>query len=143
MTIGTIAAFVAAILSVMEKLLALQSRLHTAKAQKAPVLVDHVPEEPSPPGNEPSTMTACLSSYLLWQELAVILAAGLLLNYLGLMLSLRLHSILYRDMTGTALAALLLGPWWGAIVALLSNSLVNWPLYPETGAEVLVFPWRW
>lgn len=141
MTIGTITAFVAAILSVMEKLLDLQSRVATAKSRKAPIQVDSVPEAPPPADDEPGAKTVCLSSYLLVQELAVILASGLLLNYLGLMLSLRLHSILYLDMTGTALAALLLGPWWGAIVALLSNSLVNWLLYPETGADVFIFPW--
>ena len=56
-------------------------------------------------------------------------------------LSRHLQSILFLDMTGTALAAFLLGPWWGAIVALLSNSLVNWLLYPEVGADVVIFPW--
>ncbi len=44
-------------------------------------------------------------------------------------------------MTGTALVAFLLGPWWGAIVALLSNSVVNWLLYPEAGGDVVIFPW--
>ena len=29
----------------------------------------------------------------------------------------------------------------GAIVALLSNSVVNWLLYPEAGADVVIFPW--
>ena len=35
-------------------------------------------------------------------------------------------------------------PLWrftGAIVALLSNSVVNWLLYPEAGADVVIFPW--
>ena len=71
----------------------------------------------------------------------MIVAAGLLLNYVGLTLSRHLESILFLDMTGTALVAFLLGPWWGAIVALLSNSVVNWLLYPETGADVVIFPW--
>ena len=31
-------------------------------------------------------------------------------------------------------------PGEGAIVALLSNSAVNWLLYPETGADVVIFP---
>ncbi|HEU4683856.1 MAG TPA: hypothetical protein VFS39_05075, partial [Nitrospira sp.] len=66
---------------------------------------------------------------------------GLLLNYVGLTLSRHLESILFLDMTGTALVAFLLGPWWGAIAALLSNSLVNWLLYPESGADVVIFPW--
>jgi hypothetical protein len=81
------------------------------------------------------------SSYLLLYETSVIVAAGVLLNYVGLTLSRHLESILFLDMTGTALAAILLGPWWGAIVALLSNSVVNWLLYPENGADVVIFPW--
>ena len=56
-------------------------------------------------------------------------------------LSRHLESILFLDMTGTALVAFLLGPWWGAIVALLSNSVVNWLLFPESGADVVIFPW--
>ena len=44
-------------------------------------------------------------------------------------------------MTGTALVAILLGPWWGATVALLSNSVVNWLLFPQSGADVIIFPW--
>jgi energy-coupling factor transport system substrate-specific component len=80
-------------------------------------------------------------SYLLLYETSVIVAAGLLLNYIGLTLSRHLESILFLDMTGTALVAFLLGPWWGAIVALLSNSVVNWLLYPETGGDVVIFPW--
>jgi hypothetical protein len=71
----------------------------------------------------------------------VIVAAGLLLNYVGLTLSRHMESILFLDMTGTAMVAFLLGPWWGAIVALLSNSVVNWLLYPETGGDVVIFPW--
>jgi hypothetical protein len=79
--------------------------------------------------------------FLLYRELLIIVPTGVLLNYLGLMLSIRLHSILYLDMTGTALVAFLLGPWWGAITALLSSSLVNWLAYPGEGADVAIFPW--
>jgi hypothetical protein len=83
------------------------------------------------------------ASYLFLYETGVIVAVGILLNYLGLTLSRHLESILFLDMTGTALAAFLLGPWWGATVALLSNSAVNWLLYPEAGADVVIFlsPW--
>lgn len=80
-------------------------------------------------------------SYLLFREVLIIAGAGILLNYLGLVLSLQFESILYLDMTGTALAALLLGPWWGAIVALLSSCGVNWLLYPGDQADVVIFPW--
>src|SRR5947209_18923605 len=89
----------------------------------------------------PGARVLNISSYLLWDEIGVIVPAGILLNYLGLVLSLRLQSILYLDMIGTALAAFLLGPWWGAIAALLSNSLVYWLLYPDLGAVLMIFPW--
>jgi len=79
--------------------------------------------------------------FLLYRELLIIIPTGVLLNYLGLMLSIRFHSILYLDMTGTAMVAFLLGPWWGAVTALLSSSLVNWLAYPGEGAEAAVFPW--
>src|SRR5207244_13450300 len=39
------------------------------------------------------------------------------------------------------LAACLRGQWCGAIVALLSNSLVNWLLYADPGADLMIFPW--
>jgi hypothetical protein len=81
------------------------------------------------------------TSYLLMYETGVIVSAGLLLNYVGLTLSRHLESILYLDMTGTALVAFLLGPWWGAIVGLLSNSVINWLLFPQSGADVMIFPW--
>lgn len=74
-------------------------------------------------------------------ETGIIVAAGLLLSYMGLTLTRHLERILFLDMTGTALAAFLLGPWWGAIAALLSNSVMNWLLYPETGSDVVIFPW--
>ena len=48
-------------------------------------------------------------------HVGVIAAAGVLLNYISLTLSRHLESILFSDMTGTALVAILLGPWWGAM----------------------------
>ena len=128
---GTIAGFLAAVLSILEKVLHLQERLGTPK-DKQPL--------PSPaPAPSARPVSADLfegkafqkSSSLFLYETGVIVAAGVLLNYLGLTLSRHLHSILFLDMTGTALTAFLLGPWWGAIAALLSNSVVNWLLYPR------------
>ncbi len=137
---GTIAGFIAALLTVMEKLLDIQTRVHAKKDRKA------APQER--PSTEPSSSVDFFSSkplrgssYLLLNETTVILAGGVLLNYVGLTLSRHLESILFLDMTGTALVAMLLGPWWGAIVALLSNSVVNWLLFPEAGADVVIFPW--
>lgn len=96
---------------------------------------------PASKGKKPNWNLHPAFPYLLYRELLIIVSTGVLLNYLGLMLSIRLHSILYLDMTGTALAAFLLGPWWGAITALLSSSFVNWLVYPGDGADIAIFPW--
>lgn len=138
---GTIAGFIAALLTVMEKLLDIQHRIHAKKEQKS-----GAPPERATAGTA-STIDFFSSaplrgaSYLLLYETSVIVATGVILNYIGLTLSRHMESILFLDMTGTALVAFLLGPWWGAIVALLSNSVVNWLLYPEAGADVVIFPW--
>ena len=141
---GTVIGFIAALLTLMEKLLDVKNRLTSLtskKERKSPLPIER------PVSDSPSTASFFSSkplrgvSYLLLYETSVIVAAGLLLNYIGLTLSRHLESILFLDMTGTALVAFLLGPWWGAIVALLSNSVVNWLLYPETGGDVVIFPW--
>ncbi len=138
---GTIAGFLAAILSILEKVLDLHRRLVPEKDKK-PVPVEERTVSATTRTTELfDTKVFQKTSYLLVYETGVIVAAGLLLNYLGLTLSRHLQSILFLDMTGTALTAFLLGPWWGAIAALLSNSVVNWLLYPETGADVVIFPW--
>ncbi len=138
---GTVAGFVAAMLTVMEKLLDIRSRFTGKKEQKSPSPTERPVASSSSPIDFFSSKPFRRTSYLLLYETGVIVAAGLLLNYVGLTLSRHLESILFLDMTGTALVAFLLGPWWGAIAALLSNSIVNWLLYPETGADVVIFPW--
>jgi hypothetical protein len=141
MLAGTLAGFAAAILSIFEQFLNIQERLGLRKSKKSSASDERQPV--SAPSSldlfEPKVLQR--ASYLFLYETGVIVAAGILLNYLGLTLSRHLESILFLDMTGTALAAFLLGPWWGAIVALLSNSVVNWLLYPEAGADVVIFPW--
>jgi hypothetical protein len=138
---GTIAGFVAAMLSVLEKVLDIHKRFVPEKEKKAAPIGDRSSDAPSRSGDPFDIGVFQKTSYLFVYEIGVIVAAGLLLNYLGLTLSRHLQSILFLDMTGTALTAFLLGPWWGAIVALLSNSVVNWLLYPEMGADVVIFPW--
>jgi hypothetical protein len=138
---GTLAAFMAAILSIMEKLLNIQARFGKSKEGKKPGAPERVQAEPVGRAEPFDAKLFQKASYLFLYETCVIVAAGVLLNYLGLTLSRHLQSILFLDMTGTALVAFLLGPWWGAIVALLSNSVVNWLLYPEAGADVVIFPW--
>ena len=133
---GTVIGFIAALLSVMEKLLDFRNRMTSKKERKSPPSTERLVSDSSSTIDFFSSKPFRGVSYLLLYETSVIIAAGLLLNYVGLTLSRHLESILFLDMTGTALVAFLLGPWWGAIAALLSNSVVNWLLYPETGADV-------
>ena len=138
---GAIAGFIAALLTVLEKLIDIQHRLTAKKDRKPSAATERQAQEPLASIDFFSSKPFRGTSYLLMYETGVIVAAGLLLNYVGLTLSRHLESILFLDMTGTALVAFLLGPWWGAIVALLSNSVVNWLLFPESGADVVIFPW--
>lgn len=138
---GTFAGFIAALLTVMEKLLDIQQRIRPKQEKKQPPQPERPVAESAPSIDFFSSKPLRGASYLLLYETGVIVAAGVLLNYIGLTLSLHLESILFLDMTGTALVAILLGPWWGAIVALLSNSVVNWLLFPQSGADVIIFPW--
>jgi len=138
---GAIAGFIAALLTVLEKLIDIQHRLTAKKDRKPSASPERQAQEPLASIDFFSSKPFRGTSYLLMYETGVIVAAGLLLNYVGLTLSRHLESILFLDMTGTALVAFLLGPWWGAIVALLSNSVVNWLLFPESGADVVIFPW--
>jgi energy-coupling factor transport system substrate-specific component len=123
---GTIVGFLAALLTVMEKLLDIQHRVQAKKEKKASYQPERAVADTVSSVDFFSSKPLRGSSYLLLNETSVIVAAGVLLNYVGLTLSRHLESILFLDMTGTALVAILLGPWWGAIVALLSNSVVNW-----------------
>src|SRR5437879_8134369 len=140
---GAFAAFVAACLSIVDKFFALRDRLSTARLRKkeAEPVAHRAQAEQAPPGHRAPAKAFQVSAYLLVHEIHVVVAAVVLLNYLGLVLSRQLQSILYLDMTGTALAAFLLGPWWGMMVGLLSSSVVNWLLYPEPGAALSIFPW--
>jgi hypothetical protein len=138
---GTVAGFVAALLSIFEKLLKFKDEWRSRRTSRKNAATEPDQQEATGRFEPVSTTLFQKASYLFLYETSVILAAGVLLNYIGLTLSRHLHSILFLDMTGTALVAFLLGPWWGAIVALLSNSMVNWLLFPETGGDVVIFPW--
>jgi hypothetical protein len=138
---GTVLGFIAAMLTVIERLLNFRNRLKPKKERPPPSPTEHPISRSTSSIDFFSSKPLRGVSYLLVYETGVIVAAGLLLNYVGLTLSRHLESILFLDMTGTALVSFLLGPWWGAIAALLSNSVVNWLLYPETGADVVIFPW--
>jgi hypothetical protein len=110
---GTIAGFIAALLTVMEKLLDIRTRVHARKDRRA-APQDRPFAEPAATIDFFSSKPLRGSSYLLLNETTVILAGGVLLNYVGLTLSRHLESILFLDMTGTALVAMLLGPPGGA-----------------------------
>jgi hypothetical protein len=71
----------------------------------------------------------------------VIISSGLLFNYLGFAIATQLNAFVYLDMIGTAFVSFLLGPWWGAITGLLSNSFVNWALSTDPTPELSIFPW--
>src|SRR6186997_3402101 len=126
---GTLAGFIAALLTVMEKLIDIRHRLGSRKDRKTSVQQERQTQDSGPSVDFFSTKPFRGTSYLLMYETGVIVSAGLLLNYVGLTLSRHLESILYLDMTGTAL------------VALLSNSVINWLLFPQSGADVMIFPW--
>lgn len=77
--------------------------------------------------------------------LAVLLGA-VGLNLLGRLVVDPLGLPLHLDMTGTATAAVLLGPWWGALVGALTNGLgsvlaggLSWAFAPVNVAGALVW----
>lgn len=148
--VGTLAVWTAAIFTILDRSLSLRDRLRKFRerseseqdAEESPEPVAPPPQSvaiPAAPTDPPAY--GPLPAYLIGRELLIILGVGLLLNYLGLVLSSTTQSVLYLDMTGTAFVAFLLGPWWGALVALLSNSFVNWLLYADPAAALAVFPW--
>jgi energy-coupling factor transport system substrate-specific component len=52
---------------------------------------------------------------------ALVLVGGLALNLVGRLVVDGLHLPLYLDMVGTAVAAVVLGPWWGVLVGVGTN----------------------
>jgi len=102
---GTLAGFIAALLTVMEKLIDIRHRLGSRKDRKTSVQQERQTQDSGPSVDFFSTKPFRGTSYLLMYETGVIVSAGLLLNYVGLTLSRHLESILFLDMTGTALVA--------------------------------------
>ena len=107
---GTVAGFIAAMLTVMDKLLDIQNRLTSKKERTSPSPSQRIISDSSPTIDFFSAKPFRRVSYLLLYETSVIVAAGLLLNYVGLTLSRHLESILFLDMTGTALVSFLWTP---------------------------------
>lgn len=69
--------------------------------------------------------------FLLNHERLPIVASALALNAMGMAIAVAFPSLVYLDMVGTAMAAFLLGPWYGAIVACLSSVYVNSAFFPD------------
>ncbi len=151
---GAMAGFIAAILTIIDRLFTLRDRAAAAARSAAAARAEEdeagtLDSRPKPARVRRRRWWAFdwpawlgpAPAYLIQSELALICGGGILLNSLGLLLSLRLESILFLDMVGTAFAAFLLGPWWGAATALLTNALVNWLLYPHEDPHLLIFPW--
>ncbi|HEX6825064.1 MAG TPA: hypothetical protein VF077_02015, partial [Nitrospiraceae bacterium] len=87
---GTVIGFIAALLTLMEKLLDVKTRitsLTSRKEKKSPSTTERQAPDPPPSIDFFSKKPFRGVSYLLLYETSVIVAAGLLLNYIGLTLS--------------------------------------------------------
>ncbi|MDP9131549.1 MAG: hypothetical protein M3M98_00240, partial [Nitrospirota bacterium] len=96
---GTLAGFLAAMLSILEKTLSLQDRLGGPKEKKPVALPGPTPGAGPTSDDLFDAKVFQKSSSLFLYETGVIVATGVVLNYLGLTLSRHLHSILFLDMT--------------------------------------------
>ncbi|HSQ90980.1 MAG TPA: hypothetical protein VLM19_02265, partial [Nitrospiraceae bacterium] len=96
---GTVVGFIAALLSVLEKLLDFRNRMTSKKERKGPSAPERPVADSSVSIDFFSSKPFRGISYLLLYETSVIIAAGLILNYIGLTLSRHLESILCLDMT--------------------------------------------
>src|SRR6266849_3369283 len=133
---GAIAGLIAGVLSIVDRALSIREKI-ASSAKRADGAIAQI----TTGGITSPRPFRVVLPFLLREEILVIVSAGLVLNYVGLAIAVRLKSLFYLDMTGTALVSFLLGPWWGAITGLVSNSFVNWALYPEENAYLIVFPW--
>lgn len=57
------------------------------------------------------------------KKICIILFSSLALNFLGSFLQVQFFSFLFLDSIGTMLSAVLIGPWVGGIIGLLTNTL--------------------
>lgn len=75
-------------------------------------------QEPvAPPPEQP----ACPPPAPTRRLLALVVVGSVALNLAGRGFQELLHLPVYLDMSGTAIAAMALGPWWGALVGVLTN----------------------
>ena len=81
---GTVIGFIAAMLSVVEKLLDFRNRVTSKKERKSSSPTERPVSQPAPTIDFFSSKPFRGVSYLLLYETSVISAAGLLLNYVGI-----------------------------------------------------------
>ena len=106
------------------------------------VYLAHHPSQSELTADRPGSLWARTSPHLLLAEVLPLLSVGVLLNYFGLLFSASFKAVFFFDMIGTAVVAMLLGPWWAAITGVLSSTTLNYLTYagPQS-ALVEVFPW--
>ncbi|QIK77018.1 ECF transporter S component [Nocardioides piscis] len=89
-----------------------------------------------PPAVQPEEVAAASGSSSPGRRfLAVVLVGSVVINLVGRALVDTLHLPVYLDMVGTAFAAIVLGPWWGALVGVTTNLAGG----VTSGAESLPF----
>ncbi|QJU53488.1 ECF transporter S component [Herbiconiux sp. KACC 21604] len=71
----------------------------------------------------PAPLAVAASASRRWWSIPALLLGCTIANLLGIVVVQALHLPIYLDMTGTAVASIVLGPWQGALVAVSSNLL--------------------
>jgi energy-coupling factor transport system substrate-specific component len=94
------------------------------------------PVDPDPVDPAPEDVGDAVAARPVTRRLLVgVLVACLATNLLGRVLVDTLDLPVYLDMVGTAFSAVLLGPWWGALV----GGLTNVAAVPVSGSDSLLF----
>lgn len=76
----------------------------------------------SAPTTASSSLSPAFRRRLTWQQLALLMLICLIGNLLGHGVVHWFQLPLYLDMVGTAIVSLMVGPWWGAAVAIASQA---------------------
>lgn len=103
-----------------------RERCHAARGGAAAAHVVQTPLEPAAEPHtpaEPKPADTVLGRWLPGRPTLVVLVVAVVLNLLGRILVDTLQMSLHLDMVGTALAAVVLGPWQAVVVAIASSVL--------------------
>lgn len=100
------------------------------------------PDDPAPARQDPAPVRAETPSdgerWLRRALIVTLLAGSVFLNISGTAIAVRFDSPIFLDMIGTALSAIVLGPWHGAAVGVVTNMLGSLATSPETILFALV-----